>query len=492
MLKPLNLSDGVVHPLRVDVDTYQGPLHVLRSSTTSSSTPLPLSIWYKRLGHSNFSSLKTYLNHLNIKFNNNSDRYICNSCLRAKATKTYHQDSRKRSSKPYQFVHTDLVGPINHVAFSGEKYFFIFTDNTTRMTETYTGTKKSDWLKCLKIYHSLCRTRSKEDHPIERLRSDYGSELQSHKADEWIQKEGITFEPSAPYSQEQNGVSERTGRTIMDMTRATILEGNIDDDLWPELVLAMTYVKNNRPTRAVQNLSPHEAYTHELPDLSHLRVLGSTVYVFLHEEERTLKSEKWAPRALKGTLVGYDGHTIYRVHLKDQKKVIRVKDLRIFEDYESKFSTELPDYSEGTPTFQGFLLADNDNEQLEDLLLTRVGRKAKDAEIANQSPPPRNKSPKVNDAEPIPSIVTTLTSRGQKVEDAEFCAEDAMKKTRTDRTIKLSVKAKDAKEVPSNLQKTFLLEQNLEIKNLIIQLTNFLGPWHAGCTKSDIPHLAPA
>ena len=33
-----------------------------------------------------------------------------------------------------------------------------------------------------------------------------------------------------------------------------------------------------------------------------------------------------------------------------------VNDLRIFDDYESKFSTELPDYSEGTPTFQGFLL----------------------------------------------------------------------------------------------------------------------------------------
>lgn len=136
-------------------------------------------------------------------------------------------------------------------------------------------------------------------------------------ADEWMQKEGITFEPSAPYSQEQNGVSERTGRTIMDITRATILESNIDDNLWPELILAMTYIKNNRPTKALQNLSLYESYTHELPDLSHLRVLGSTVYVFFHEEERTLKSEKWASRALKGTLVGYDGHTIYWVYLKD-------------------------------------------------------------------------------------------------------------------------------------------------------------------------------
>ncbi len=215
----------------------------------------------------------------------------------------------------------------------------------------YTGTKKSDWLKCLKTYHSLCRTRSKEAHPIERLRSDYGSELQRHKADEWMQRKGITFEPSAPYSQEQNGVSERTERTIMDVTRATILEGNIDDDLWPELVLAITYVKNNRPTKALQDLSPYESYTHEPPELAHLQILGSTVYVFLYKEERTLKSEKWAPRALKRMLVGYNGHTIYRVYLKDQRKVIRVKDLRIFEDYATKSSTKLPDYSESNPTF---------------------------------------------------------------------------------------------------------------------------------------------
>ena len=169
----------------------------------------------------------------------------------------------------------------------------------------------------------------------------------------------------------------------MDMTRATIFEENIDDDPWPELVLGIKHVKNNWPTRAVQNLSPYKAYTHELSNLSHLRVLGFTIYLFLHKKEQTLKLEKWAPRALKETLVGYNGYTIYQVHFKDQKKVIWVKNLHIFEDYKSKFSTKLPDYSKGTSTFQGFLLADNDNEQLEDLHSTHTGQKAKDAEIAN-------------------------------------------------------------------------------------------------------------
>ena len=60
-----------------------------------------------------------------------------------------------------------------------------------------------------------------------------------------MQKESIVFEPFAPYSQKQNGVSKRMGKTIMDITRATILERNIDNDQWPELMLVMTYVKNN-------------------------------------------------------------------------------------------------------------------------------------------------------------------------------------------------------------------------------------------------------
>lgn len=106
------------------------------------------------------------------------------------------------------------------------------------------------------------------------------------------------------------------------------------------------------------------------PDIQHLRVLGSTVYVLLHDEERPLKSEKWDPRALRGTLVGYDGHTIYRVHIQEQNKVIRIKDLRIFEDHEIKTSTSLPDYENG-PTFQGSPLSDEDDN----IQMLDVGRK---------------------------------------------------------------------------------------------------------------------
>lgn len=118
-------------------------------------------------------------------------------------------------------------------------------------------------------------------------------------------------------------------------------------------------------------------------------------------------------------MIGYDGDTIYRVYLENHRKIIWIKDVRIFEDDENKLSIDLSDYSEGTPTFQGFLLIDNDDKQLEaDLHLTRVGQNAVDAE-ANQSSPSRNKRRKVNEGEPIPSKVITPISRDRKIVDNE-------------------------------------------------------------------------
>lgn len=43
----------------------------------------------------------------------------------------------------------------------------------------------------------------------------------------------------------------------MDITIATILEKNIEDNLWSKLIFVMIYIKNNWPTRALQNLSLH-------------------------------------------------------------------------------------------------------------------------------------------------------------------------------------------------------------------------------------------
>ncbi len=190
-------------------------------------------------------------------------------------------------------------------------------------TETYTAKQKNKWLKCLKAFYNLARTRTKHNRPTERLQSNYGFKLQSRKVDRWLTNQGIIFESSAPYSQEENGVFKRTGPTIMEMVRATILEGGMDDTLWSEVVLAMIHIKNLHLTQALErSISPvkiekKDLPNKDLPNLYHLHILGSIVYVFLYKEKRTLKSVKWDAEALKGKLIGFDGHTIYKVHIKD-------------------------------------------------------------------------------------------------------------------------------------------------------------------------------
>jgi hypothetical protein len=51
-----------------------------------------------------------------------------------------------------------------------------------------------------------------------------------------------------------------------------------------------------------------------MPDVSYFRVLGCKAYVLI-EKEQQVKSNKIAPRAKMGILIGYKSHNIWRVYL---------------------------------------------------------------------------------------------------------------------------------------------------------------------------------
>ena len=70
----------------------------------------------------------------------------------------------------------------------------------------------------------------------------------------------------------------------------------------------MVHTKNVRPANALAGKTPYEIENKSY-NLDHLRILGSTVYVLIHGEERkgiNSKAAKFSPRAQKGTLCGYD------------------------------------------------------------------------------------------------------------------------------------------------------------------------------------------
>lgn len=121
-----------------------------------------------------------------------------------------------------------------------------------------------------------------------------------------------------PYTPEQDGVAERSFRTVFERVRALAIDYKIPKQLWPELFKGMVYILNRTATSCVKDITPLEALKRKTsntayrPSVAHLRVLGCKAYVHI-QKERRLRSDKLAPRAEVGILVGFEGDHIYRV-----------------------------------------------------------------------------------------------------------------------------------------------------------------------------------
>lgn len=88
----------------------------------------------------------------------------------------------------------------------------------------------------------------------------------------------------------------------MDMTQATIIGGNIPDDLWPKIALAMMHVKNIWPTCTLEGKTFYKLFENKVSTLDHLRVLGSTIYVLIYKKEQKEVNSKSAKFALRAQL----------------------------------------------------------------------------------------------------------------------------------------------------------------------------------------------
>ena len=90
----------------------------------------------------------------------------------------------------------------------------------------------------------------------------------------------------------------------------------------------------------------YETFENEFFSIDYLRIFGSTVYVFIHEKKigHISKSVKFSPKTQKNMLVGYDEKTIYKIFFEKNHKIVKIKDLRIFENSNHKDGTEIFTY----------------------------------------------------------------------------------------------------------------------------------------------------
>jgi transposase InsO family protein len=83
----------------------------------------------------------------------------------------------------------------------------MITDDFSRYRKTVPLKYKDETEKAIQEF--ITEIEAKE-HRIEAIRKDGETEFRSKKFEKWLKEKGIQIEDSAPYTPEQNGLSERS------------------------------------------------------------------------------------------------------------------------------------------------------------------------------------------------------------------------------------------------------------------------------------------
>jgi hypothetical protein len=90
---------------------------------------------------------------------------------------------------------------------------------------------------------------------------------------------GIVIETIAPYFPAQNGIAKHLNRTHIESAHTMLLAQDVSKHFWPEAVSYTVYIKNHVPYVALNWITPYEALTGTLPDLSPFHKFGSKCWV---------------------------------------------------------------------------------------------------------------------------------------------------------------------------------------------------------------------
>ena len=89
--------------------------------------------------------------------------------------------------------------------------------------------------------------------------------------------------------------------------------------LWAEACNTAVYVQNHCSHRVIGMSTPEEAFTGKKPNISHLNIFGSSVYIHVTKDAR----KKLEPTAEVGIFLGYTetSHN-YRVYFPDSQMTV--------------------------------------------------------------------------------------------------------------------------------------------------------------------------
>lgn len=313
--------------------TQQGPV--------CASASAGQALWHKRLGHLNYKSMCVLKkSNIGVSFQDNGDTAAgCVPCLEGKLCgKPYPTGEGKQAKDLLELVHSDVCGPMETSSLGGARYMVTFIDDHSRKVFGYLIKEKSEVMS--KFIDFKVMVEKQTGKVVKCLRSDNGGEYVSSRFDTYLRKEGILHQTSVPYCPQQNGVSERLNRTLIEKARCLLQGSGLGKEYWGEAVSTAIYLYNRSPSSALCGQIPEEVWTGRTVSLGHLRVFGCVAYALVP----SVKRQKLDAKSKKYIFVGYS-ETSKGYRLMDPqnpKKVVIARNVEFLE--ESFYHSDINNY----------------------------------------------------------------------------------------------------------------------------------------------------
>jgi hypothetical protein len=301
-----------------------GPAHqACPSSDHNSSKEM---IWHRRFGHLGTQGMQVLTRNKMVSGMDlewKQETGFCESCVEGKSHRLpFQHSSGKRADHPLELIHSDVCGKIGTQSLGGGEYFVTFIDDHTRHVWVYILKHKHEVFRRFQEWKAQVEKSS--GRQIKALRSDNGGEYTSHEFESYLTKEGIKRELTIPHTPEQNGVAERLNRTLIEGVRTMLADSKLPHRFWAEALSTSVYLRNRSPTKALEGVTPHEAWSGSKPDVRSLRIFGCSAYAHVPKAER----HKLDTKTRKCILLGYGTNQKgYRLYDLRRMKVINSRDV---------------------------------------------------------------------------------------------------------------------------------------------------------------------
>lgn len=154
---------------------------------------------------------------------------LCEGCVYGKQhRKSSPTGGAWRASNLLELVHADVYGPMPTTSFGGSKYFLLLTDDYTRMSWVFFLKSKGEVFANFKTFKA--KVENQNGFHIKTLRTDNGGEFVLEEFNRFFDEHGIHRELTTPYTPEQNDVSERKNRTVVEMALSMLKEKGLPDE----------------------------------------------------------------------------------------------------------------------------------------------------------------------------------------------------------------------------------------------------------------------